>query len=237
MKIAVIIPARYDSTRFPGKPLIKLNGIPMIIRTCNSVSKVFSKKDIYVTTDDMRISNVCNSYGYNSIIVTDKCPTGTDRVSLAAQKLNYDYYINVQGDEPLISEEVIRKVKLNVEIYNSCITCVSKIYNYNDYISDQIVKMVFGVNNELIYASRLPIPFSTEVMFPISYKHVPIYGFNKDVLVKLYGNKIKTPLEKKEDIEIIRLLEYNIPVTVLEVDYNGISIDNPSDVQKAIEKL
>ena len=116
MKYIVVIPARYKSKRLPGKPLAKIGGLPMIVRTYNQCAKVVSKDKIVVATDNLKIKNVCDEYNIKSIITSNKCLTGTDRVAEAAQKIRSKIYINVQGDEPTINPEDIRKFYLSVQI-------------------------------------------------------------------------------------------------------------------------
>ena len=109
MKTVAIIPSRYNSSRFPGKPLADINGLPMIIRVANQVNKVLDKKFIYIATDDNRIKNVVEQYGYNCIM-TKECLTGTDRVASCIDKIDADIYVNVQGDEPMIDPSHIKQI-------------------------------------------------------------------------------------------------------------------------------
>ena len=109
MRSVIIIPARYDSTRFPGKPLVKILGIPMIIRVANICSKVMGKDSVYIATDNEIIKETVNKHGFKSIMTSNKCLTGTDRVAEAASKINADIFINVQGDEPTINPRIYKK--------------------------------------------------------------------------------------------------------------------------------
>ena len=239
MNPVIIIPARFESSRLPGKPLIKLNGIPMIIRTCMSCESSFGKEAVYVATDDTRIEKICRESGYNVILTSSDCLTGTDRVAEASKKFSDDtYIINVQGDEPMITQNEILQLYQYGKLNKSTITCKTKIYDEVGFRNPNIVKMVTDVNDNLLFASRAPIPTTKNKNFINAYKHVPIYGFLKTDLHKFYeaGKYRKSALEKIEDVEILRFIENGINIKCINVDYNGLSVDTPEDVIK-IEKL
>ena len=178
MKVAIIIPARYESSRFTGKPLALINGIPMIVRVWNKCSNVnlVNNESIFVATDNKEIKNLCERYGINVIMTSDKCITGTDRVAEASKKIDADIIVNVQGDEPLVSPDDIDYVIKNFRNPKTqIINTYSKIRNDEDFFNKAIPKVVFDNNQILMYISRSAIPSSKNGVIPInSYKQVCI---------------------------------------------------------------
>lgn len=225
MKVTAIIPSRYESSRFPGKPLIDISGLPMIIRVANQVNKVLDKKDIYVATDDTRIYNVVKSYGYNCIM-TGNCLTGTDRVVEVSKNINSDIYINIQGDEPLINPNHIEKI-INFKKENMGKVCNCMLKIENDIEDINIVKVVTNKNDNLIYASRSIIPYKSKDKF----RQLGLYAFSK-VELEVYGSvKERSKLEQFEDVEILRFLDLNIPIKMLTLDKYYPSIDTIKDLE------
>ena len=160
----IVIPARYKSSRLPGKPLIKLNGVPMLVRTFNQCLKCVPKKKIIVATDDRRIIKLCNNEKIPTIITSKRCLTGTDRVAQVAKKIKAKIYINVQGDEPLFSVIDLKKLIINAkknpkEIING----YCKINDKKMFFNQNIPKVIFGPNGKLFYMSRAPIPNNKKI--------------------------------------------------------------------------
>ena len=152
--VSIIIPARFKSTRFPGKPLTKISGIEMIIRVCNICEKVIKKKNIYVATDDNRIARVVEKFGYNCILTKINCLTGTDRVFQASKKIKSKIIINVQGDEPVINPNDIKKIikaKINFPRH---VICGFNEIPYSGSENINIPKVVFNSNYDMVYMSR-----------------------------------------------------------------------------------
>ena len=237
----VVIPARYESKRLPGKPLIDLAGTPMIVRTAQQVEKAVGKEKTIIATDDEKIKKVVEEYGYKVVMTSEKCLTGTDRVAEASFQFdNVDFFINVQGDEPLIDpNNILEIIKYKLNNKNEIITGITKIYDRADFFNHNIVKMVSNENNHLLYASRSPIPITKDNEFTKSYKHLPLYAFNKKELKLFYerGRKSKTPLEYIEDVEILRFLEMGLFVKTLKLYDEGISVDVIDDVDKVCLKI
>jgi 3-deoxy-manno-octulosonate cytidylyltransferase (CMP-KDO synthetase) len=232
-EVSIIIPARYKSSRFPGKPLAKILGIEMILRVCNICSKVLKKKYIYVATDDKRISNVVNSAGYKSININKKCLTGTDRVFQASKKINSKIIINVQGDEPIINSLDIKKIiNAKIKFPNHVICGFNEIHQTNAN-SRNIPKVVLNKNSEMIYMSRSVIPGNKndKIKYKI-FKQVCIYGFNKKELYQYGKQNKKSYLEKIEDIELLRFLDFNIPIKMIKVSNRSIAVDIKNDIKK-----
>lgn len=224
MNVVVIIPSRYNSSRFPGKPLVDINGLPMIIRVANQVNKVLEKKDIYIATDDERIKKVVEQYGYNCIM-TGKCLTGTDRVSECAQQIHSDIYINVQGDEPMIDPKHIEEIiDYKIKNFNSVINCMVEIKQNID--DKSVVKVVTNEKNEMIYASRNVIPYNSD----IKYRQFGLYAFSKSELNAYYRQDKRSKLEEYEDVEILRFLDIGISIKMISFNNYYPSIDTIDDL-------
>lgn len=228
---AIIIPARYESKRLPGKPLIKVRGKEMILHTAERcIAAIGDSSIVYVATDDTRIGTLCENNNIQVIYTSSDCKTGTDRVKEAWDKLNnYDFIVNVQGDEPLVLAENIRSVIDSYLETGNTTTGVAKIKTEADFFNRNIVKFVSS-NNRLLYASRAPIPSSKTGEFYKGYCHVPIYAFNRKDLEAFYGTK--TPIESIEDIEILRFLELGIKINTVELLEYHPAVDVFEDIEK-----
>ena len=238
--VSVVIPARYKSTRFPGKPIVDIKGIPMIIRVAQAAEKAVGKENVYIATEDERISNVVDSYDYRVILTSDTCLTGTDRVAEASLELDSDIIVNVQGDEPMVNPNTILKViEEKKKFPNSVVTSISRFNSNEEFKNRNIAKLVFDNTKNLLYVSRSGIPGNKNDEFVYGYSHVAVYAFNKKELESFHKWGIengKTKLEWVEDIEILRFLEMNHNVKIIEVSDVGCSVDIPSDVKK-VERL
>lgn len=240
MKVIGIIPARYHSSRFPGKPLIDLLGKPMIIWVADIASKALGKENVYVATDDERIKDVVKKYGYQALMTSNNALTGTDRVYEASQLVDADVYINIQGDEPLLNPLDIRKIaEYKMRYPNEVINGMCGLSEYEDPNNINIPKVVTTEDNRLIYISRLAIPGSKRKIFDskLYKKQVCIYAFNKKELEAYYSLNRKSYVEEIEDIEILRFFELSIPIRMVETTGNSLAIDIPEDVPKVIEAL
>ncbi len=238
MRSCIVIPARYKSTRFPGKPLAKILGKEMIIHVAEASSKALDKKDIYILTDDIRIKKVVEKNNFNCLITSEKAITGTDRISEVVDELNYDVFVNVQGDEPLVNPLDISKcIELKSNNPAFVVNGYAKISNLNDFYSNNIPKVIIDKNSHLIYMSRSPIPGfkSGEAKLGELKRQVCIYGFSKDDLNFIKSNQIKQYLEYCEDIEILRFIENKKKVLMFECNSNSISVDIPEDLEKVIK--
>ena len=162
----LIIPARYQSKRLPGKPLLDIKGIPMVIRTFIQCNKVVPRSKILVATDDKRIQNVCKKNNINTIITSKKCLTGTDRIAEVSKKIKKDFYINVQGDEPICNPADIKKIiKYAKKFPNQIINGFTDIKDKKSFYSANIPKIVFSNDKYLLYMSRAPIPSNKKFFF------------------------------------------------------------------------
>lgn len=235
MRTVIIIPARYNSSRFPGKPLIKLLGKPMIQWVIELSSKAIGRNNVYVATEDKKIFNTVTSLGYKSIMTSKKCLTGTDRLAEVARKLKADIYINVQGDEPLVKPEDIKKIIRTKKKYaKEIINGYSIIEKNEDEKSINIPKVIFTHDKRLVYISRQTIPgFKDKKSKPKQYyKQVCIYAFSRRELLMYSKIKSKGMLENSEDIEIIRFMELDKRIRMVQVSSGSLAVDDPKDVKK-----
>jgi 3-deoxy-manno-octulosonate cytidylyltransferase (CMP-KDO synthetase) len=241
MRTVGVIPARYKSSRFPGKPLIRLNGIPMIIRVAQIVEKALGKENTYVATDDIQIKNLVESYGFNIVMTSENCLTGTDRVFEFSNKIDADIYVNIQGDEPLLDyNEIIKIVRVKENNYDYVVNGMCGFSDNEDPNNVNIPKVIVNKKNELIYMSRLPIPGSKTVDLSEKKdfkKQVCIYAFNKKELEAFGTQTEKSEIEKHEDIEILRFFDLNIPVLMVETAKSSLAVDVIEDVAKVEEVL
>ena len=234
----IIIPARYQSSRFEGKPLAPIHGIPMIKRVWSQCAKAINEENVYVATDSNRINDFCAAEGIRSIMTSKNCLTGTDRVFEASQKIDADLYINVQGDEPLIDPLDIKKVIAeSIENPGEVINAMAKISDENDFRSSGVPKVVCDTKQNLLFMSRAPIPTNKNNDFVDAYKQVCIYAFTKQSLELFAEHPTKTPIENIEDIEILRFLEMGIKVKMIEVSQSSIAVDYPKDIEKVENAL
>jgi 3-deoxy-manno-octulosonate cytidylyltransferase (CMP-KDO synthetase) len=240
MRSVVIIPARYGSTRYPGKPVVHLLGKPMILWVTELSARAVGAENVYVATEDHRIAYVAESAGFKAIMTTDDALTGTDRLAQAAEEIKADIFINVQGDEPLVDPEDILKVRnAKLECMDAVINCFSWIGKSEDPNNINIPKVITNEQNELVYMSRVALPGFKDVKFaPIRYKkQVCIYAFTREELVTFRDFGRKSQLEYAEDIEILRFLELGKSIRMVETKSGSLAVDIPDDVAKVEEAL
>lgn len=237
MSFIVVIPARYSSKRLPGKPLININGVPMLIRTYKQCLKAVPKEKIYVATDDDRIIKVCEDHGILVLMTPTDCLTGTDRVAEIAKIIKVDTYINVQGDEPLFNPNDLTVLIEASERYpNKIINGYCPILDEGKFLNPNIPKVVMRSDGKLLYMSRAPIPSNKKLQFVTAFRQVCAYSFPHAALEVFSSRKNKTPLENIEDIEILRFLELNMDIMMIEMSDKSISIDVHEDIALA-EKI
>ncbi len=233
----LIIPARYNSSRLPGKPLKQIKGKSMIIRTCNQCAKAVDKKKIFVATDDKRIIEEVKNQGFNYYRTSKKCLTGSDRVAEIAKKTKYDHYINIQGDEPIFNPNDIRKlVKEKNKFKKNVLLGYTDITEKKDVFNRSIPKVVVDQNNFLVFASRNANLLKKNENDKRFYRQVLAYCFPRKYIIKFSNVKNKTFFEKKEDIEILRFLELGIKVKMIKMSRKSISVDTLKDLNK-VRKL
>jgi len=238
-RVLGVIPARYKSTRFEGKPLALIKGIPMIKRTYNQAKKSNKLNELIVATDDERIANYCSSESIPIIMTSEDCLTGTDRVAEVSRKLDYDFYVNIQGDEPIIDPVSISQI---IDLYET-FGDEYMVYNLYKYITDEheansktIIKVIVNEYDDAMYMSRMPIPFSNSNLMPNLKQQIPVYGFTKKAL-DLFSSERKTLNEQYEDIELLRYIDLGYKIKMQETRVDSIAVDVPGDIQKVEDFL
>jgi len=249
VKKLIVIPARYASTRLPGKPLMEISGKPIIQWVYERALNSALKDNILITTDDERIRDAAASFGAEVVMTSPKCKNGTDRVYQAIKGKEADIIINLQGDEPFIRTDIIDSLLYAMEKERlHMATLCSPIEKEVDYVNPNIVKVVLDRFGFALYFSRSPIPFfrdavgscEVEIRNPQSgirnrkyiYKHIGIYGFSRDFL-KQYVAMEEGVLEAAESLEQLRVLENGYDIKVLITNYDGIGIDTEEDLEQA----
>ena len=232
MKIFVVIPARYRSSRFPGKPLADLHGKPMIQHVYERCRQAKKASRVIVATDDLRIFNVVKKIGGDVVMTSREHLTGTDRVIEVAEKVPADIFINVQGDEPLIRPEEIDQLIDKMVAEPSCrVATLCHSIVEKEALNPNVVKVVRSVDGKALYFSRRLIPYNSENDSNFKYlKHVGVYGYRYRVLSE-YKNLSYSQLENAEKLEQLRLLEAGIAIDILETDWTGQGVDTPEDLE------
>ncbi|MFZ3228688.1 MAG: 3-deoxy-manno-octulosonate cytidylyltransferase [Pseudobdellovibrio sp.] len=241
MKTIAVIPARFGSTRFPGKPLVELKGKKIIQWVVEGARTSSLVDDIYVATDDERIADFCRTIKVNVLMTRSDCPTGTDRIFEATKNLDFDVVLNIQGDEPLISKEYIDPLaQAFVNDSNLQMATLAHPLKAEDLDNPNAVKVILNQKQEAIYFSRFPIPFSrekfqendgTDFMQMPALKHIGLYGYSKNFL-KLFCASPQSLLEKNESLEQLRALYLGARIKVLPVEKPTYGVDTPEDLQK-----
>jgi 3-deoxy-manno-octulosonate cytidylyltransferase (CMP-KDO synthetase) len=240
MKILGVIPARYGSSRFPGKPLVDIQGKPMIRRVYEQAKKCLLLDELIIATDDDRIAACVRSFHGNVMMTPETLNSGTERCHAVASNLpgnpQFDVVINIQGDEPFIDPQQISQLAgcfLSDEVIIG--TLVKRIIQPDDLSNPNVVKVVFDLNHKALYFSRHPIPYlrGTEPADWLKaanyYKHIGIYGYRTGTL-KSITRLPASPLEQAESLEQLRWLENGFSIHVKETDYESIAIDTPGDL-------
>lgn len=243
--IAGIIPARYASTRFPGKPLAKIEGKTMIHRVYEQAAQSKSLNKVVVATDDDRIARHVKDFGGEVIITSDKHPSGTDRCAEVAEKLgaDYRYVINIQGDEPFIDPGQIDTLADVLQDGTTEIaTLIIPVDNHDVLFDMGEVKVVLNPKMEALYFSRSVIPFLKDVpakewhLRRMYYRHVGMYAYRSDILSKLTKLPVSS-LEKAESLEQLRWLEAGYKVKCAVTHHDSHCIDTPDDIDKILSLM
>lgn len=239
-KTVVIIPARYKSTRFPGKPLVDIAGTPMVIRVAQIAAKSVGIENTYIATDDDKIAQTATDYNFKYLMTSEACLTGTDRLYEAAKQVEADIYINLQGDEPLVNpSDVELIIQAKKDQPNKVICGMKALTPKEDPANRNLPIVVTNYRNDLIYMSRLPVPgFKEPSKQPKTYyKQICIYGFNLAELKAFYDYGKKGKAELSEDIEILRFFELDIPIKMVNTFYTSYAVDEPADVKRILQEL
>jgi len=237
VKIIGIIPARYGSTRFPGKPLAIIAGKPLIQRVVEQCRKAKSLGEVIVATDDARIRDLAQKFCRVEMTLPTH-PSGSDRIAEVAGKISCDAVVNIQGDEPLIEPSVIDAVAVALE-QNEMSTAATRIKNPAELDNPNVVKVVVNAAGRALYFSRRTIPYlreaasgsTSEQLAAFAFlKHLGIYGYRRDTLLRLVKFPV-SPLEAAEKLEQLRALENGVPIAVVQVTYDSVGVDAPEDVE------
>ncbi len=244
MRILGIIPARYGSSRFPGKPLIDLKGKTMIQRVVEGASKAALLTDLVVATDDQRIVDEVTRFGGKVMMTDSNHPTGTDRCAEVLRNLSdsYDVVINIQGDEPLVDA---RQLDQLLQAFShpdvQIATLASRKIEMEDILNPNRIKLVVDKNHSALYFSRSPIPnFANAKGEPLEIypflRHIGLYAYRSEVLLQLSALE-ETQLEKIESLEQLRWLYNGYSIQVVETEIETPNVDTPEDVEKVLSLL
>ena len=245
MNILGVIPARYASTRFPGKPLADIKGKPMIQRVYEQAKKCKLLNEVIVATDDKRIEAAVKKFKGKVVMTSDKHESGTDRCHEALKKYGgkFDAVINIQGDEPFIHPEQISKVANCFKDKNvQLATLAMKLDSIHELTNHNTIKVIINKKKEAIYFSRTAIPyyrgedFTEWLKMHTYYKHIGIYGYRTDILAQV-TNLERSSLEIAESLEQLRWLENGYKIAVEVTNMESYSIDTPEDLKKAVDKM
>jgi 3-deoxy-manno-octulosonate cytidylyltransferase (CMP-KDO synthetase) len=245
VKVVALIPARYGSTRFPGKPLALLRGKPMIQHVYEHTRLVRGLAQVMVATDDERIAQTVRGFGGDVIMTRSDHLTGTDRLAEAAQRLDAEVIVNVQGDLPffppaLVEDAVTALSGSSVAVMS---TVKTPIHELAEWHNPNVVKVVTDRDGYALYFSRSPIPFTrspqSAVRSPgevLGYRHIGLYVYRRDFLLT-FTRLPATPLEEAEKLEQLRALEWGYKITVSETDRPTVEVDTPEDLRRAEETM
>jgi 3-deoxy-manno-octulosonate cytidylyltransferase (CMP-KDO synthetase) len=238
--VVVIIPARYGSTRLPGKPLVSLAGTPMIQRVYERAKLAKLATRVIVATDDDRIIKAVQAFGGEARMTRSEHRTGTERVAEVAAHTDGQVFVNVQGDEPLLNPEVVDAAitALLEDAATSVATVATPIKTPADIMDPNVVKTVLDFDENALYFSRAPIPWLRDAAAKMEVrhlKHLGLYVFQRDALLE-YPTLPQGTLEKIEQLEQLRWLENGYKIRITEVEHDSVSVDVPDDISK-VEKL
>lgn len=228
-KAAGVIPVRYGSRRFPGKPLALITGRPMIQHVYERARQAPGLDSLIIATDDERIYRAASAFGADVLMTSARHRSGTERAAEAALKLKEPIIINIQGDEPLVKAEMIEAligVMQDESIPISTLAC--KVRDLSRIKEPGTVKVVFNSDGFALYFSRSPLPHGAEDYF---WKHIGIYAYRRDFLLSFAGLK-PSRLEKAEKLEQLRALENGFPIKIVETTYESIGVDYPEDIAR-----
>lgn len=233
MKTVAVIPARYASSRFPGKPLVDIAGKTMIEHVYRRTQLAHSISETWVATDDERIRDAVLAFGGRCVMTRSDHPSGTDRIAEAVSQLDVDVIVNVQGDEPLIDPEEIEAVVAPFARHPEVVmtTAATPIRDPRDVMDPGVVKVVLDQRGFALYFSRLPIPYYRSGEPGEYLRHLGLYAYRKEFLLT-YASLSPTPLEQSERLEQLRVLEHGHRIMVVRTPNNAVAVDTPEDLER-----
>ncbi|MCX8081647.1 MAG: 3-deoxy-manno-octulosonate cytidylyltransferase [Bacteroidia bacterium] len=243
-KVLGIIPARYASSRFPGKPLVDIKGKSMIRRVYENAIKTGVLSDVLVATDDKRIESHCREFSIPCVMTSDAHPSGTDRCMEAYHKygVHADYILNIQGDEPMLHPEQVKSLAESCTGSEEIITQYIECQTSEEIFSESEVKIVLDKNNEALYFSRKPIPHLHKIpqadwyLYKKHLRHVGMYAYRVDILEKI-TELAPSFLELSEGLEQLRWLENGYRIKCIPTKYDSHCVDTPEDLEKILKLL
>lgn len=235
---AIVIPARFASSRFPGKPLADILGKPMIRHVWEKCVAATSPDRVYVATDDTRIRTACEAFGARVVTTSPECMTGTDRVAEAARSIDAGFIVNVQGDEPMLDPaDIVRVANAFLDAGGAVVNAMAPIVAEQEFWSRTVPKVVHAPDGRLLYMSRAGIPANKSGTFVEGKKQVCIYAFSREHLERFASATAKGAVERIEDIEILRFLEMGIDVRMVELAGATMAVDTPEDLERVVNAL
>jgi len=236
MRVVGVIPARYASTRLPGKPLVDIMGKTMIQHVYENAARSKTLEQLIVATDDERIMAAVAAFGGRAVLTSRDHNTGTDRVAEVVRGLDVEVVVNIQGDEPFVHPGMIDEVVqplLDDPDLPMC-TSMHEITDKEDFDNPNVVKTVVDLAGNALYFSRSLVPYPRKSEGHRAFEHIGMYAYRKDFLLK-YAGLPQTPLEKLESLEQLRVLEHGYRLRVVETrqDYIPLSVDTPEDLERA----
>jgi 3-deoxy-manno-octulosonate cytidylyltransferase (CMP-KDO synthetase) len=237
----VVLPARYGSTRFPGKPLVEISGKPLVEWVYRRASQIDGVGELVVATDDRRIADAVESFGGNVVLTSGHHETGTDRVAEIARGSDREIIVNLQGDEPVFDPRMVEDMvdRLAADPGTDIVTACHPIDSNGDYENPNVVKVVADSHGRALYFSRSPIPhglYRQHGDATQAYRHVGVYAFRKKVLLR-FTQMDRTPLEQSERLEQLRALENGMRIDLVVTDTRTVGVDVPDDVKKVEKEL
>lgn len=240
MRAVVFIPARFASSRYPGKPLVPILGVPMVVRVARISAAAVGADNTYVVTDDDRIRATAGDHGFRVLMTSSSALTGTDRLAEAAELVDADMYVNVQGDEPMLDPRSIRTViEEKQRTPDAVVNAMAPLEASEDPASVNIPKVVANESGKLLYMSRSAVPgFKDAKNAPeVYWKQVCIYAFTRQELRAFAGLGRKSAVERSEDIEILRFLDLGVEVRMVKVESGSLAVDVPEDVDRVEQAM
>ena len=241
MKAVGVLPARWASTRLPGKVLIDICGKPLVQHVWERAKQCKRLSEVIIACDEPKVLERCKAFGANAVLTSKDHPSGSDRIAEATSRSDADIIVNIQADEPLIDPKLIDDLVLALENDEACVvaTPIKRLANGEDFNNPNIVKVVVDVHGHALYFSRAAIPFKRDGKpsdYSRYFRHVGLYAYRRDFLFT-YCQWPKSFLEQEESLEQLRVLEAGYKIKCVETDVEAVGVDTPEDVQKVIHLL
>jgi 3-deoxy-manno-octulosonate cytidylyltransferase (CMP-KDO synthetase) len=231
-----VIPARYASSRFPGKALAELAGKPLLQWVYEAAARSASLDRLIIATDDQRIYQRSLDFGAETVLTSPHHPSGTDRVAEVARKFNHQLIINIQGDEPLLHSSMIDALVTALQEENvPMVTLARAATEAEDFFDPNTVKVVVNHQGYALYFSRSPIPYASRGSFDFFWQHIGLYGYQREFLLQ-FVQLPRSPLEEKERLEQLRALENGFAIKIIPTSVKTLSVDTPEDIIR-VEKI